>query len=79
VARFDDQFRRRLWRIGLASVLMGVVLWGMSAVLGPAFGMAGWRWLAMLVLITVGTLAYGLFGQGLGAFRFQEIQSRLRR
>ncbi|GAW35732.1 putative peptidoglycan biosynthesis protein MurJ [Roseovarius sp. A-2] len=79
VARFDGQFRRRLWRIVLASALMGAVLWGMSAVLGPAFGMAGWRWLAMLVLIAVGTAAYGLFGQGLGAFQLQEIQSRLRR
>jgi putative peptidoglycan lipid II flippase len=79
VARFDSQFRRRLWRIVLASALMGAVLWGMSAVLGPAFGMAGWRWLAMLVLIAVGTAAYGLFGQGLGAFRLQEIQTRLRR
>jgi putative peptidoglycan lipid II flippase len=33
----------------------------------------------MLVLIAVGTAAYGLFGQGLGAFRLQEIQTRLRR
>ncbi|WP_439527015.1 murein biosynthesis integral membrane protein MurJ [Roseovarius mucosus] len=79
VARFDAQFRRRLWRICLASVLMGAVLWGAGAVLGPLFGMGGWRWLALLVLIAVGTLAYALFGQGLGAFRIQEIRGRLRR
>ena len=79
VARFDAQFRRRLWRICLASVLMGAVLWGAGAVMGPLFGMGGVRWLALLVLIAVGTLAYALFGQGLGAFRMQEIRSRLRR
>ena len=58
---------------------MGAVLWGAGVVLGPLFGMGGWRWLALLVLIAVGTLAYALFGQGLGAFRIQEIRSRLRR
>ncbi len=79
VARFDAQFQRRLWRICLASVLMGAVLWGAGVLLGPLFGMGGVRWLALLVLIAVGTLAYALFGQVLGAFRMQEIRSRLRR
>jgi putative peptidoglycan lipid II flippase len=79
VARFDLQFRRRLWRIVLASALMGAALWGAGAVLGPLFAIAGWRWLALLLLITAGILSYGLFGQALGAFRLQEIRGRLRR
>lgn len=79
VARFDAQFRRRLWRICVASVLMGAVLWGAGAVMGPLFGMGGVRWLALLLLIAVGTLAYALFGQVLGAFQMQEIRGRLRR
>jgi putative peptidoglycan lipid II flippase len=79
VARFDAQFRRRLWRICLASGLMGAVLWGAGAVMGPLFGMGGVRWLALLALIAVGGLVYALFGQALGAFRMQEIRGRLRR
>ena len=79
VARFDAQFHRRIWRICLASALMGAALWGAGMLLGPLFAMGGWRWLALLLLITAGTLAYGVFGQGLGAFRIQEIRARMRR
>lgn len=79
VARFDAQFHRRLWRIALASALMGAVLWGAGVLLGPLFLLAGGRWLALLLLIAAGVLAYGVFGQLLGAFSFQEIRRQLRR
>src|SRR6056297_1211205 len=79
VARFDMQFRRRLWRIVFASALMGAVLWAAAVVLGPFLALAGWRWLALLLLVALGMLSYGLFGQALGAFRLQEIRGRLRR
>lgn len=79
VARFDDRFRRRIWRIIAASVLMGVVLWAVSALLTPAFGLGGWRWLALLGLIASGTLAYFLLGQLLGAFRIAEFKAAMRR
>ncbi|MDZ7709973.1 MAG: murein biosynthesis integral membrane protein MurJ [Roseovarius sp.] len=79
VARFDAQFRRRLGRIVLASGLMGAVLWGGGAVLGPFLALGGWRWLALGALIALGAVAYGLFGQALGAFRVQEMRGRLRR
>jgi len=78
-ARFDAQFRRRLWRIVLASVLMGGVLWGAALVLGPFLAMGGWRWLALTLLVGFGVVSYGLFGQGLGAFRVQELRGQLRR
>jgi len=79
VARFDAQFRRRLWRIVLASALMGAVLWAAAVVLGPFLALAGWRWLALLLLVALGMLSYGLAGQGLGAFRVQEMRGQLRR
>ena len=68
-----------IWRIVLASVLMGVVLWAVSALLTPAFGLGGWRWLALLGLIASGTLAYFLLGQLLGAFRIAEFKAAMRR
>ena len=79
VARFDAQFRRRLWRIVLASMLMGAVVWGIAHLLGPVLSIGGWRWLALLVLVGLGAAAYGLIGQGLGAFRLQDIRQGLRR
>jgi putative peptidoglycan lipid II flippase len=79
VARFDVQFRRRIWRIVLASALMGAVVWGGSTVLGPFLVVSGWRWLALALLIALGVVSYGLFGQGLGAFRLQEMRARLSR
>ncbi|MEQ8899241.1 MAG: murein biosynthesis integral membrane protein MurJ [Roseovarius sp.] len=79
VASFDDRFRRRIWRIIAASVLMGAVLWAVSALLTPAFGLGGWRWLALLALIAAGTVAYFLLGQLLGAFRIAEFRAAMRR
>ncbi len=79
VARFDAQFHRRLWRIVLASALMGAVLWGAGVVLGPVLAMGGWRWLALALLVGVGVVGYGLIGQALGAFRVQEMRARFRR
>ena len=79
VARFDAQFHRRLWRIALASGVMGAVLWGAGVALGPLLALGGWRWLALLALIGAGALSYGVAGQALGAFRLAEIRGRLRR
>jgi putative peptidoglycan lipid II flippase len=79
VARFDDRFRRRIWRIIAASVLMGVVLWAVSALLTPLFGLGGWRWLALLALLAAGTVAYALSGQLLGAFHLSEFKEAMRR
>ena len=58
---------------------MGVVVWGLAIMLGPLLSVGGWRWLALLLLVGLGTLAYGLFGQALGAFRLQEVRHSLRR
>ncbi len=78
-ARFDARFRNRLWRILVASAVMGGALWGGSVLLTPFFGMGGVRWLALLVLIALGAVAYGVSGQLLGAFRLSELKSSFRR
>jgi putative peptidoglycan lipid II flippase len=79
IAQFDDRFRARIWRICAASALMGAVLWGASLLLTPAFAIGGWRWLALLGLIAVGSAAYFASGQVLGAFRLSELKSAVRR
>ncbi len=79
IARFDPRFRRRLWRIALASVVMGVVLWGVNLLLGPLITAPGWRYLALLMLVGSGMASYFLSGQLLGAFALHEFRDALRR
>ena len=79
VARFDARFRGRIFRILLASAAMGAALWMGTVILGPMLGMAGWRYLALVILITLGIVSYGLFGQLFGAFRLSEFRSALSR
>lgn len=78
-ARFDDRFRARFWRIVLASTLMGGVLWGTVLVLSPLFGMGGWRYIALIVLISVGVISYFIIAQLVGATRFSDFAGALRR
>ncbi|MFX0545227.1 murein biosynthesis integral membrane protein MurJ [Roseovarius sp. S1116L3] len=79
VARFDDRFRSRVWRICMASVLMGAALWALMIGLSPIFGVAGWRALALLVLITLGIVVYYFAGRLVGAFTKAELKAALRR
>jgi putative peptidoglycan lipid II flippase len=79
VARFDARFHRRIWRIVAASLLMGAVLWISSVSLSPFLGMAGWRYLALFILVSIGILSYFGLGQLLGAFRLSEMRATLRR
>jgi len=78
-ARFDARFRRRLLRIVLASVVMGVCLFVAALVFGPMFGAAGWRYLALVLLVAVGVLSYFAIGRAVGAFRMSDFRSALRR
>ncbi len=79
VARFDARLRRRIWRICLASLVMGAALWVLEVILGPAFGTAGLRYLALALLVAGGMAAYFAAGQVLGAFRLSEFRSAMRR
>ncbi|WP_292292777.1 murein biosynthesis integral membrane protein MurJ [Marivita sp.] len=79
VARFDDQFRRRIWRVCLASAVMGGVLWLSTVVLGPFLAMSGVRFIALAALIAIGMVSYAITGQLIGAFSLREFRSAFRR
>ncbi len=79
VARFDDRFRTRIWRICAASAIMGAGLWGVYRLLAPWLSADYWRYPALLVLILAGIGIYGLAGQILGAFRISEFRGAFRR
>ena len=79
VARFDDRFRRRIWRVCVASALMGGILWGGTVVLGPLLAIAGIRFIALAALIGLGMVSYALIGQAVGAFALREFRDAFRR
>ncbi|SLN55475.1 putative peptidoglycan biosynthesis protein MurJ [Roseovarius albus] len=79
VAKFDAQFRRRIWRIVVASAFMGWVLWSVALLVGPYLAVPGVKWLALLVLIGSGMVSYFLCGHLIGAFRLGEFKGALRR
>ncbi|WP_292287406.1 murein biosynthesis integral membrane protein MurJ [Marivita sp.] len=79
VARFDARFRRRLWRVCVASVLMGVALWGGTLLLGPLLEVAGLRFVALAVLIGIGMVSYAIIGQSIGAFSLRDFHDAFRR
>ncbi|MBF9046083.1 murein biosynthesis integral membrane protein MurJ [Rhodobacterales bacterium LSUCC0031] len=78
-ARFDDRYRLRLGRIVLAAFIMGLGLVMGATALSPLLGTAGWRYLALMVLVMGGIALYGAAGQLLGAFRLSEFGRALRR
>jgi putative peptidoglycan lipid II flippase len=78
-AQMDPSLRRRGPRIVAASVLMGACLWGASWVMEPWFSLPGWRYLALLALITTGIASYFSLGAMIGAFRLSDFRSALRR
>ncbi|WP_299946922.1 murein biosynthesis integral membrane protein MurJ [uncultured Ruegeria sp.] len=78
-ARFDDRFKHRIWRIVAASAGMGVVLFAAIHLFGWTFGVSGWRYLALLMLIVTAAVAYFLLGHIFGAFRLSEFRKTLRR
>ena len=79
VARFDDRFRARIWRIIAASLAMGVCLWGAMLMLTPYLSMSGVRYGALATLISVGIISYFGIGQIIGAFRLSEFKAAMRR
>ncbi|WP_170606066.1 murein biosynthesis integral membrane protein MurJ [Ruegeria arenilitoris] len=78
-ARFDQRFKDRAWRIVAASLGMGAVLFTAVQGFGWAFSVPGWRYLALLLLITVAAAAYFFLGHLLGAFKISEFRRALRR
>ena len=78
-AVLDDRFRRRFWRILVASAVMGVVVWWLAAGMTLLLGAATIRYAALLFLIVVGIITYFGVGQLMGAFQISEFRSAMRR
>ncbi|WP_435231235.1 murein biosynthesis integral membrane protein MurJ [Pseudopelagicola sp. nBUS_20] len=79
VAKFDDRLRKRLWMICLCSAVMAAVLWAVTLILSPWLGQAGWRYVALLALISSGGVAYFVSAHVTHAFRFSDLKSAARR
>ena len=77
----DERLRARLPRILLASLLMGVALWGAVAWwLAPWFDGQPWLRIAALIILVSGGLGiYGGLAYGMGAVRRADLQDLLRR
>ncbi|MEO1919723.1 MAG: lipid II flippase MurJ, partial [Paracoccaceae bacterium] len=75
----DDRLRRVLPKIIIASLVMGLALWGL------AFGMQDWfvkptvRYGALALLVAGGAIVYGSLIIGLGAMSLRDIKQGLRR
>ena len=78
-AKLDRRFRKRIWRITVASILMGVALLAAQLVLNPMFAAGAWRYLALGLLVTVGAVSYFGIGQLLGAFKLSDFRRSMRR
>lgn len=79
VVRFDGRFHRRIWRVLIASAIMGVVLWFANVTLSPFLGLPWWRAVALMLLILSGVISYFGIGHMIGAFRMGELKSAFRR
>ena len=78
-AKTDARFRKRIWRIVAAALAMGVVLFLSGVVIGPFFGMAGWRYLALAVSVIIGIVSYFAFAQWFGGLLLSDIKGAMRR
>ncbi|MEM9639322.1 MAG: murein biosynthesis integral membrane protein MurJ [Pseudomonadota bacterium] len=79
VARFDTRFRGRIWRMVIASAVMGAALWWANAALTPFMGLDWWRALALAFLIAIGMISYFGVAHLIGAIRIGEIRKALGR
>ena len=74
-ARFDARFLSRVWRIALASVLMGGVLWFGWDLLQPMLDLRAYRMLGLVLLIGIGMGSYALAAFGLRAVRLSDLKA----
>ncbi len=75
----DARLRARLWRIVVASGVMGAALWGAAAMLAPYLAAPGLRFAALLALVAVGCVVYFAAGAAIGAFRLADFRRAVRR
>ncbi len=78
-ARPDARFWRRLWRIAVASVVMGIVLVIAARWLSPVLAARGARWGALALLCGSGIVSYFGVGALIGAYGSGDLKRYLRR
>jgi putative peptidoglycan lipid II flippase len=78
-AAFDARLRDRLWRIIVAALVMGAVLWLLSIALSDALTTPRLRYFALAGLVGGGILSYFASAFALGALRPDDLKSALRR
>ncbi|MGV6850253.1 MAG: murein biosynthesis integral membrane protein MurJ [Marinibacterium sp.] len=79
VATLDDRFHARIWRIALASVIMGGVVWLAARALDTALITPGLRYGALAFLVSLGAVSYFSLAHLLGAFRLGEFKRAFRK
>ncbi|NNL74123.1 MAG: murein biosynthesis integral membrane protein MurJ [Silicimonas sp.] len=78
-ARFDDRAKRRIRRVVVASLIMGIVLWLGQFLLSPLLDQPGLSVLGLTLLCTLGAVVYAATGFALGAFDWAELKGAFRR
>ncbi len=78
-AKFDARFKKRLGRIIVAAIAMGIILLIAATTMQPFFGIATVRYVALLALIIIGVVSYFGIGHMIGAFKLSEFRRNLRR
>jgi len=78
-ATLDHRFRKRFWRILLASGLMGGLLWVAALALAPFLDLPTLRYGALAILVGIGLIGYFGIGQMVGAFQMADIRAAHRR
>ncbi len=77
-AQPDARFRSRVWRILLASIVMGFFLAGGELLLSHGLGQDGVRYIALAALVAIGMGSYAVAGQLFGAFKLREFRAAVR-
>ena len=77
--RFDDRFRKRIWRIMAAAAIMGVALVLGNSLLETVLNTPWWRVLGLIGLILIGAVSFFGAGQMLGALKMSEFRAAFRR
>ncbi len=78
-AKFDARFKRRLGRIIIAALGMGLVLLFATTTMTPFFGLPTIRYMALLVLVLIGVVSYFGIGHLVGAFKLSEFRRNMKR
>lgn len=75
----DERFKRRVPRIGVASVLMGLALWGLSALLADLVATPGLRTAVLAGMVLLGMVVYFASVFLTGGMSWAEMRAALRR